>query len=123
MRFHAPKVSASVSGDYYQLYLGPQDNEEEDPFEVAGPYLLLQREFEMSGKQCYIETKNESYIGHFSLKLIEFSPSLLSFDIVRARDNHVEVSFALDASTFEDVRRVAEVIFGLREPDEGDALC
>ena len=54
--------------------------------------------------------------------MIEFSPSLLSFDIVRARDSHVEVSFALDASTFEDVRRVAEVIFGLSEPDEGDAI-
>ena len=83
---------------------------------------MLQREFEMSGKQCYIETKNESYMGHFSLKLIEFSPSLLSFDIVRARDSHVEVSFALDASTFEDVRCVAEVIFGMRKPDEGNAL-
>ena len=77
MRFHASVVSASVSGDYYQLYLGPEEYAEDDPFEVAG-------------------------------------------DIVRARDNHV--SCALDASTFEDVRRVAEVIFGLREPDEGDAL-
>jgi hypothetical protein len=122
MRFHAPEVSASVSGDYYQLYLGPEEDEEDDPFEVAGPYLLLQREFEMSGRRCYIESENESYIGHFALKLIEFSPSLLSFDIVRARDNHVEVSFALDAKNFEVVRRVAEVIFGLREPDEGDAL-
>ena len=83
MRFHALKVSASVSGDYYQVYLGPEADEEDDPFEEAGPYLLLQREFEMSGKQCYVETKNESYIGHFSLKLIEFSRSLLSFDIVR----------------------------------------
>ena len=30
------KVSASVSGDYYQLYLGSEENEEDDPFEVAG---------------------------------------------------------------------------------------
>ena len=91
MRFHAPEVLASVSGDYYQLYLGPVDNEDDDPFEVAEPYILLQREFEMSGRRCYVESENESYIGHFSLKLIEFSPSLLSFDIMRAKDNRVEV--------------------------------
>jgi hypothetical protein len=122
MRFHALAVSASVSGDYYQLYLGPEEDEDDDPFEAVGPYLLLQREFEISGRRCYVESENESYRGHFSLKLIEFSPSLLSFDIVRARDNHVEVTFALDAKDFEEVRRVAEVIFGLREPDEDDAL-
>lgn len=69
-----------------------------------------------------MESENERYVGHFALKLIELSPLLLSFEIVRARDKHVEVSFALDARNFEEVRRVAEVIFGLREPDEDDAL-
>lgn len=111
-----------MSGDYYQIYLGPKEDEERDPFEVVGPYLLLQREFEMSARRCYIESENESYIGHFALKLIEFSPSLLSFEIVRPRDNYVEVSFEFDAKNFEVVHRVAEVIFGLREPDENDSL-
>lgn len=122
MRFHAPEVSASVSGDYYQLYFGPEEDDDADPFEVVGPYLLVQREFEMSGRQCYIETENENYVGHYSLRLIEFSSTLLSFDILRTDNNHIEVSFALAASEFEEVRRVAEVIFGLREPDESDAL-
>lgn len=122
MRFHAPEVSPSVSGDYYQIYLGPEEDDEGDPFEVVGPYLLLQREFEMSSRSCYIESENESYIGHFTLKLIEFSPALLSFEIVRATKNQVEISFALDAKNFEEVRRVAEIIFGLREPDADDAL-
>ena len=122
MRFHASKVSAAVSGDYYQIFLGPETDDEGDPFEVVGPYLLLQREFETSARRCHIESENESYVGHFALKLIELSPSLLSFEIVRARDKHVEVSFALDASNFERVRRAAEVIFGLREPEEDDAL-
>ena len=30
MRFHAVAVSASVSGDYYQLYLGPEEDEDDD---------------------------------------------------------------------------------------------
>ncbi len=122
MRFHVLQVSASVSGDYYQLYLGPEEDEDADPYAVSGPYLLVQREFEMSARQCYIETENESYVGHFSLRLIEFSSTLLSFDILRTSNNHIEVSFALSASEFEEVRRVAEVIFGLREPGESDAL-
>lgn len=122
MQFHAPKVSASVSGDYYQLYLGPVDDEDADPHEVRGPYLLVQREFEMSARKCYIETENENDVGHFIVTLVEFSPTVLSFHILRAGDSHVEISFALDASEFEKVRRVAEVIFGLREPEEDDAL-
>ena len=122
MRFHAPAVSVSVSGDYYQLYLGPEEDEEADPYEASGPYLLVQREFEISGRRCYIETESERYVGHFSLRLIEFSSTLLSFDILRTNNNHIEVSFSLEASEFEEVRRVAEVIFGLREPGEDDAL-
>ena len=100
----------------------PENNEAGDPFEVPGPYFLVQREFEMSSKRCRIESDNELYVGNFALKLIEFSASLLLFDVVRARNSHVEISFALDAENFEEVRRVAEVIFGLREPDESDAL-
>lgn len=45
MRFHAPKVSASVSDDYYHLNFSPEGDEEDAPLEAARPYLLLQREF------------------------------------------------------------------------------
>ncbi len=127
MRFHAPHVSASANGDYYQLWLGPDESEDEDadPYEVRGPYLIVQRDLEMpDGGRCYIETENESYIGHFPLGLIELSPTRLSFDIVRKNNNHVDVSSALDPSEFEEVHRIAEIIFGLREPepDDDDAL-
>jgi len=47
-----------------------------------------------------------------------FSPFAL--EIVRKTNNHVEVSFALDASEFDEVQRIAEVIFGLREPEPDD---
>ena len=105
----------------------PDESEDEDadPYELRGPYLIVQRDFEMpDGGRCYIETENESYIGHFPLRLIELGPTHLSFDIVRKSNNHVDVSFALDPSEFEEVRRIAEIIFGLREPepDDDDAL-
>ena len=123
MRFHATSVSASVSGDYYQLSLGPTESgrEKTDPYDVRGPYLVVQRQFEMPDHgQCYVETHDESYIGHFPLRLTEFSRTHLAFEIVRETNNQVEVSFALDVSEFERAQRIAEVIFGLREPESDD---
>lgn len=127
VRFHATSVSASVSGDYYQLSLGPTESGQEktDPYDVTGPYLIVQRQFEMPDHgRCYVETHDESYIGHFPLRLTEFSRTHLAFEIVRESNNHVVVSFVLDASEFERAQRIAEVIFGLREPesDDEDAL-
>ena len=124
MRFHADSVSASAEGDYYQLCLGPTEpgEAESDPYEVKGPYLIVQRQFEMpdSGRG-YIETHDERYVGHFRVRLAEFSRTRLAFALVRKTDNHVEVTFALSAAEFEEVQRVVEVIFGLREPDgDGD---
>lgn len=123
MQFHAASVSASVSGDYYQLRLGPTESgqEDTDPYDVTGPYLIVQRQFEMPDHgRCYVETHDESYIGHFPLRLTEFSRTRLAFEIVRKTNDHVDVSFTLDASKFERAQRIAEVIFGLREPESDD---
>ena len=119
MQFHAASVSASANGDYYQLSFCPEesDDEEVDPDELKGPYLLVQRQFEMhDGGRCYIEMHDEAYLGHLPLRLIEISPKRLVFEIVRKINNRVEVSFALSATQFEEVQRVAEIIFGLKEP-------
>ncbi|MGB2611653.1 MAG: hypothetical protein WBC80_21990, partial [Isosphaeraceae bacterium] len=62
MRFHALRVSASAAGDYFQLLLGPEesDEKESDPYEVKGPYLMVQRQFEMPDRgRCYLETHDE----------------------------------------------------------------
>lgn len=123
LQFHAEDVSAVASGDYYQLCLGPDETQdgEGSPFEVTGPYLLVQREFEFAGgPECYIESDDEAYIGHFPLRLIEITKTRLAFDILRPKNKHVVISFALEAAEFEEVRRIAEVIFGLRDPEEGD---
>ncbi|HLG17635.1 MAG TPA: hypothetical protein VJH03_24540 [Blastocatellia bacterium] len=112
-----------AAGDYYQLWLGPEESEDEvaDPYEVKGPYLIVQRQLEMPDRgRCYIETHDKDYIGHFPLRLTEMSRTRLVFEIARKTNNHVEVSFAVEASEFEDVRRIAEIVFGLREPEPGD---
>lgn len=127
MRFHAPSVSASADGDYYQLSFGPLENgeAEDDPNDVRGPYLIVQRQFEMPDQgRCYVETDNESYVGHFRLRLAELSTTRIAFEIDRSTSEQVEVTFSLSASEFEEVRRTAEIVFGLREPEpnEDEAL-
>jgi hypothetical protein len=121
MQFHAEEVSASAAGDYYQLYLGPKETEEDaaDPFNVRGPYLLIQQQFSMfNGGRCRIESDNEEYFGDFHLKLAEFSPTQLSLEIQRMNNKHVNVSFSLTASEFELVRAIAEVVLGLKKPED-----
>ncbi len=123
MRFYANSVSASAEGDYYQLWLDVTDSdvEETDPREPTGPYLIVQRDFETPDRGwCYIETHDAGYVGHFRLRLTELSRTRLAFEIVRARNNHVEVSFSMSASEFEEVRRIAEVVFNEREPGLDD---
>lgn len=124
MQLFAKKVSAIASGDYYQVNLDSDNRDEDqiDPFGQPEPYILLQRQFEFSdGGKCYIESDDEEYIGHFKLKLLEFSPVRLAFEIARRNNNQVEVHFALTAAEFEEALPIVEVIFGMREPDlEGD---
>jgi len=123
VQFHAASVTVSADGDYYQLFLGPAESEKEgaDAHEVIGPYLIVQRDFEMPDDGlCYIETHDEGYIGHFRVRLADLSRTHLAFDIVRKTNNHVEVSFVLHASELVEVQRIAEIIFGLREPDLDD---
>ncbi|MDP1982060.1 MAG: hypothetical protein Q8K23_05925 [Sulfuritalea sp.] len=120
MKLHAKRVSAIASGDYYQVLLDSEGSEEEQlsPFDPPAPYLMVQRQFEFfEGGKCYVESDDDEYIGHFKLKLIEFSPTRLAFEIARQEHNHVEVSFALTAVEFDEALPIVEVIFGIREPD------
>ena len=124
MQLYAKKVSANASGDYYQVHLDAEDCDDEqlDPFGQQAPYLLVQRQFEFfDGGKCYIESDDEEYIGHFKLKLVEFSPTRLAFEIERCNHDHVEVNFVLTVAEFEESLPIIEVIFGMREPDY-DAL-
>jgi len=107
MRFHANRVSASVSGDYYQAkFAAEQDSDD-------GPYLLIQRQFEDPDDDwCYIETHDKNYIGHFHLSRVEFTPQNLSIEFDRPADNLVSVTFAMAASDFEEASRVLKIISG-----------
>ena len=113
MRFHANHVSTSVSGDYYQVMF----EEREDSTEPDSPYLLIQRQFEMpDGGECYVETHDEEYIGHFRLRRIHFTPEGILVEIDRSRNNVVRVTFSMTTSAFEEALPVLKIISGEMQP-------
>ena len=120
MRFRAKYVSVSQNGDYYQVAFENRDaaSDAADVYPDS-PYLLIQRQFEdPDGGECYVETHEEGYIGHFRLRSIEFSPSRLLLEIARDRNNRIEVVFDIGQSEFEEVQRVIDIISGKSSPDD-----
>ncbi len=114
MRFHAKYVSASEAGDYYQVSFDTEDPGEDstDPREPDRPYLIIQRQFEtLDGGQCYVETHDHGYVGHFHVRLTNFTRTCLAFEIARKRNTYVEVSCSLDAVEFKEVQRIVNIIF------------
>jgi hypothetical protein len=114
MRFHAKYVSAAEAGDYYQVSFETEDpgDDATDPPGLDSPYLIIQRQFETpDGGRCYVETHDHGYVGHYRLKLIDFSPTHLAVAIERKSNTHVEVSYDLDAVEFNEVQRVVNIIF------------
>ena len=125
MQLYAKKVSAIASGDYYQVVLDSDDRDDDqvDSFEQSEPYFLLQSQFEFSdGGKCYVESTDEKYIGHFKLKLVEFTSTRLEFKIKRPKLNHVEICFALTDAEFEEALPIVEVIFGIRETEYDEQI-
>jgi hypothetical protein len=86
-----------------------------DPSATTKPYLLLQRQFEDADRRlCYLETHDiDSFVGHYRLRLIEFTPTRLVFEMDRPEDRTVEVTYKLSIRRFREVRRIVHIIFGV----------
>jgi hypothetical protein len=89
-------------GDFDDLYFQVSFSNEHpaadyDPSAPTEPYLLLQRQFEDDdGGVCYLETHDTNrFAGHWRLRLIEFTPTRLAFEIDRPEDCIVEVTYKL----------------------------
>lgn len=115
MHFRANHVSTSILGDgdcYQAMFQAEPDADDPD-----GPYLLIQRQFEdQDDNLCYIETHDEKYCGHFSLRRLDFTPRKLSIELDRPRNNLVSVTFAMTAAEFAEASQVVKIISGEIEP-------
>jgi hypothetical protein len=115
LKLHATYVSVGEFDDqYFEISFDTEDpGADLDLSAPMKPYVLLQRQFEdYDGGVCYIETHEPGrYVGHFRLRLVEFTPTRLVFDIDREMDRRVEVTFTLDPQRFQEVERIVSLIF------------
>jgi hypothetical protein len=115
MKLDAAHVSVDDFVDqYFQISFNTEDPDADlDLSAPLKPYLLIQRQFEDDhAGVCYIETHEpDRYAGHFRLYLVELAPSRLVFDIDRAAERRVEVTFTLAPQRFQEIERIARIIF------------
>jgi hypothetical protein len=119
VKFRAKHVSVGESGgEYFQVSFDNEDPSDDDLdlSSLDQPYPLVQRQFEdHDGGVCYIETlDHDTFTGHYRLRLIEFTPTRLAFEIVRKDHKYVEVAFDLSAKRFSEAKRIVHIIFGVR---------
>ena len=118
MKLHAQFVTVGeLDGQYFEIEFGNEHPAADyDPDAPVRPYVLLQRQFDDDdGGACYLETHDpDRYAGHLRLRLEEFTPTHLTFEIDRAQDRLVEVTFRLGTRRFREVERVVKIILGVR---------
>src|SRR5262249_23739871 len=119
VKLHAKHVSVGEAGDeYFEVSFDSDDpGNDSDLSRADRSYLIVQRQFEDDdGGVCYLETHDhDTYTGHFRLRLIDFTPTRLAFEIARPTNKYVEVSYELDANRFREVQRIVNIIFGVQD--------
>lgn len=118
MKLHATRVSVDDFADqYFQISFDVEDpGADLDLSAPLKPYLLIQRQFEDDDDGvCYIETHEPDNAGHFRVRLVEFTPSRLVFDIDRTTDRRIEVIFTLAPRRFREIQRIVRIIFDVSQ--------
>jgi hypothetical protein len=103
-KIHVESVSASKSGDYFQVYF---DNDE--------TYFLIQWGIEFDDEDDeprYIESNDESYIGHVRVKKATLSRNNFYIQVKKGKETkEIEITFPdQDKNEFLEVERILEVI-------------
>jgi len=119
MKIRLDYVSVSVAGDYYQVMF--EDKVEDEGDEILDtPYVLIQRQFEMpDGGRIYIETHDESFIGHFGVVRCTLGLKQLSLQLRRKRFAELEVRFSISHHKYMELKEALRTMIPRIELLEG----
>ena len=102
MKIRLDHASASESGDYSQV-LFEDDGD--------GAYVLIQRQFEDDdGGLCYLESHDETYIGHFHVVRAALDRHRFRLELRRQEAAEVEVTFETTDQNYNEVARVMRIM-------------
>jgi hypothetical protein len=109
-KMHVESVSANQSGDYFQVYFGNDGTHDKDD-----NYFLIQWGIEFDDEidePRYIESNDESYIGHVRVKKATLSRNNFYIQVVKGKETkEIKITFPdQDKNEFREVERILEVI-------------
>ncbi len=110
MELKAESASASeAGGEIFRVLF------EANPEQEHGPYVLIQRawleEDEGEFSACYIETHDESLIGHYTALRAVLTRNCLTLQLPPPADEIVNIDFATSDENFREIRRILGIIF------------
>jgi len=103
-KIYVESVSASQSGDYFQVY-----------FDNAETYFLIQWGIEFDDEDDeprYIESNDESYIGHVKVRKARLSRSNFYIQVMRGKETkEIEIIFPdQNKNEFLEIERILKII-------------
>ena len=97
-------IYVSIEGDYYQVMFEEKEDNGDDEI-TDNPYFLIQCQFEMyDGGEIYIESHDENYIGHFSIRRASLQKDKFEIELERPNYSKVEINFKATAKEFVELR-------------------
>lgn len=117
MKIRLDHVSASESGDYYQVLFEAEEDGD-------GAYVLIQRQFEdPDGGLCYVEAHDEAYIGHFKVVRAALDRNRFCLELPRREAAEVEVTFKATDRNYNDVVRIMRIMIPCIEVVDTKDAC
>ena len=109
-KIHIDTVSASQSGDYFQVSFDNDGTGNEDD-----SYFLIQWGIEFDDEDdvpCYIECNDESYIGHVEVKKATLSRNHFYIRVMDGNESkEIEITFPdQDKEIFLEAERILKII-------------
>ena len=102
-QFRCERVSATEAGEGFQVLF------EEVPDSDEG-YLLVQRHFEFPhGEECYVETDDREFCGHFQIRHARLSRNRFEMAF-RSPEREIAVTFEATDSVYTEIKRVLQIM-------------
>jgi hypothetical protein len=96
-------IYVSIEGDYYQVMFEEKEDNGDDEI-TDNPYFLIQCQFEMyDGGEIYIESHDENYIGHFSIRRASLQKDKFEIELERPNYSKVEINFKATDKEFVEL--------------------
>jgi len=102
--FQCERVTAAHAADYFQVLF------EQSPDSDQG-YVLVQRQFELpDGGECYVETDDADFCGHFRIRTAQLSTRRFQMAFGDGPVKQITVSFNATDSEYAEAKCVLQIM-------------